>query len=103
MSRRSVERAGIGSLLGTVTKASSSKGCSKRSLSSALSRAHPSVPQLIWHQEVLPFIYHRFDECKLEKQMHHQWDEDARRLFAAAGQVANADEFVASVEVVDKL
>jgi len=35
--------------------------------------------------------------------MHHQWDADARQLFAAAGQVANADEFVASDEVVDKL
>ena len=35
--------------------------------------------------------------------MHHQWDEDARQLFEAAGQVANADDFVASVEVVDKL
>ena len=69
---------------------------------SGLARSHPSVPQLIWDQEVLPFIYYRFDEYKLEKQMHHQWDEDARQLFAAAGQVANADEFVASVEVVDK-
>lgn len=70
---------------------------------SGLARSHPSVPQLIWHQEVLPFVYRRFDEYKLEKQMHHQWDEDARQLFEAAGQVANADDSVASVEVVDKL
>lgn len=70
---------------------------------SGLARSHPSVPQLIWHHEVLPFIYRRFDEYKLEKQMHHQWDEDARQLFAAAGQAANAGEFVASIEVVDKL
>jgi hypothetical protein len=48
---------------------------------SGLARSHSSVPQLIWHQEILPFVY-------LEKQMHHQWDEDARPLFAAAGQVA---------------
>lgn len=58
---------------------------------------------MIWHQEILHFVYRRFDEYKLEKQMHHQWDEEARQLFAAAGQVANADEFVASVEVDDKL
>lgn len=78
-------------------------GCFGDRHNSGLARSHPSVPQLIWHREVLPFVYRRFDEYKLEKQMHHQWDEDPRQLFAAAGKVANADEFVASVEVVDKL
>ena len=70
---------------------------------SGLKRSHPGVPQLLWHQDVLPFIYKRFDEYKLEKQMHHQWDNDAKDLFAAAGRAPNAAEFSASVEVVAHL
>jgi hypothetical protein len=67
-----------------------------------LRRSFPEVPQFTWRGDVLPFIYRRFDEYKLEKQMHHQWDEDARELFAAAGQSAGNDgaAFIESVEVV---
>lgn len=65
-------------------------------------RSFPLVPQFTWRGDVLPFIYRRFDEYKLEKQMHHQWDEDARELFAAAGQSPGNDgaHFIDSVEVI---
>lgn len=68
----------------------------------ALRRDFPQVPQFTWRDDVLPFIYRRFDEYKLEKQMHHQWDEDARELFAAAGQSPGSDgaAFIEAVEVV---
>jgi len=56
-------------------------------------------------QDVPPFIYRRFDHYKLEKQMHHQWDDDAKELFAEAGQSHGNDgaQFVRSVEVVSQL
>jgi hypothetical protein len=73
--------------------------------SSGLERSHPKVPQLLWKRHVLPFIYRRFDQYKLEKQMHHQWDDDAKELFAEAGRSPGSDgeQFVRSVEVVDRL
>ena len=69
---------------------------------SGLERSHPAVPQLLWKRHVLPFIYQRFDQYKLEKQMHHQWDDDAKELFATAGQSSNEGEFLTSIEVVDR-
>lgn len=39
---------------------------------SGLARSHPAVPQLLWKQHVLPFIYQRFDQYQLEKQMHRK-------------------------------
>jgi hypothetical protein len=76
--------------------------CFGRRPNGALRRAFPQVPQFTWGEDVLPFIYRRFDEYKLEKQMHHQWDEDARGLFAAAGQSPGNDGvgFIEAVEVI---
>jgi len=73
---------------------------------SAVGRQFPRVPQLIWSQHVLPFVYQRFTDYHLEKRMHNQWEADARDLFMAAN-VARAgtgiDEFVQAVQVVDRL
>lgn len=76
--------------------------CFGRRLNRAVHRAFPQVPQFTWGEDVLPFIYRRFDEYKLEKQMHQQWDEDARELFAAAGQSPGTDGagFIEAVEVI---
>lgn len=70
-----------------------------------LRREYPQVEQLLWAVDVLPFIYQRFDQYKLEKQMNHQWDEDAKELFAEAGRSPGTDgaQFVRSVEVVSSL
>jgi hypothetical protein len=65
-----------------------------------LGQTHPQVHQLLWKRDVLPFIYRRFHEYKLEKQMHQQWDEDAKALFKAAGESPSAEQFVRAVEVV---
>jgi len=72
---------------------------------SGLDKSYPAVPQLLWKQDVLPFVYQRFDQYKLEKQMHHQWDDDAKELFAEAGASPGTDgaQFVRSVEVVSQL
>ena len=72
---------------------------------SGLARSHRAVPQLLWKEDVLPFIYRRFDQYRLEKQMHHQWDEDAKDLFGEAGQSTGSDgaQFNQSVEVVSQL
>jgi hypothetical protein len=70
-----------------------------------LAKSHPAVEQLLWQEDVLPFIYRRFDQYKLEKQMHHQWDPDAKELFAEAGRSPGRDgaQFLQSVEVVSEL
>ncbi len=70
-----------------------------------LARSHPAVQQLLWREHVLPFIYQRFDQYKLEKQMHHQWDDDAKELFAEAGRSPGNDgaHFLHSVEVVSQV
>jgi hypothetical protein len=72
---------------------------------SGVERSHPKVPQLLWREHVLPFIYRRFDQYRLEKKMHHQWDDDVKRLFAEAAQSPGSDgaQFVHSVEVVSQL
>lgn len=71
----------------------------------AVRRDFPEVPQLLWREDVLPFIYRRFDEYRLEKQMHHQWDDDARELFATALRYPHSEvaAFTQEVEVVAEL
>lgn len=32
---------------------------------SSVGRSHPGVPQLLWKEHVLPFIYRRFDQYRL--------------------------------------
>jgi hypothetical protein len=70
-----------------------------------LRRAFPDVPQLLWTDDVLPFIYKRFNQYKQEKRMHHQWDDDAKQLFAEAEKSPGNDggQFFESVEVVSQL
>ena len=76
--------------------------CFGRCHNRGLAARFPEVPQLLWSTDVLPFVYRRFDEYKLEKSMHHQWDDDAKELFATAGNVPSGDldAFVKMVEVV---
>lgn len=66
---------------------------------SGLAKSFPEVPQLLWNQHVLPFIYTRFDEYKMEKKMHHQWDDDIKQLFDAAGAAHGEADFIQAVEV----
>lgn len=70
-----------------------------------LARSHREVPQLLWRREVLPFVFERFYEYRLEKKLHHQWDDDAKRLFeiAAAMRGANGAQFADVIEVVSEL
>ena len=35
-------------------------------------------PKKPWDRQVLPFIYQRFFDYRMEKQSHGQWDEDAK-------------------------
>lgn len=60
----------------------------------------PDVPQLLWHQDVLPFIFRRFHEYHLEKRMHEQWEVDGKELFIAARDAEDINAFLGSVEVV---
>lgn len=70
-----------------------------------LHRSHPDVPQLLWKTDVLPFVFQRFDQYGLEKKMHHQWDEDAKRLFEVAAAMRGADskQFADAIDVVGEL
>lgn len=60
----------------------------------------PDVPQLLWHQDVLPFIFRRFHEYHLEKRMHEQWEVDGKELFTTARDAEDINAFLGSVEVV---
>ena len=66
-----------------------------------LAQSHPDVPQLLWHVEVLPFIFKRFNDYHFEKRMHEQWGEDGKRLFLE-GRNANGsqDAFLQAVQVI---
>lgn len=46
-----------------------------------LARRYPTVEQLFWLDDVLPFIHERFWAYRNEKRMHPQWDADAHALF----------------------
>lgn len=71
-----------------------------RRFNSDLQAEFPDVPQLLWAADVLPFIHERFNEYRLEKRAHQQWDEDARGLFSAAtGTQDNLEAFLAEVHV----
>ncbi len=50
---------------------------------SGLQRRYPLVRQLLWREDILPFIHERFWSYREEKRMHAQWDADARELFLA--------------------
>ncbi|SEK16236.1 MULTISPECIES: hypothetical protein [unclassified Variovorax] len=67
-----------------------------------IGRSHPEVHQLLWQQDVLPFVYQRFFEYRLEKQMHHQWDDDVKELFAHVRQSSNEADFLRSVSVAER-
>lgn len=60
----------------------------------------PDVPQLLWHQDVLPFIFQRFHEYHLEKRMHEQWEVDGKELFTTARDAEDINAFLGSVEVI---
>lgn len=68
--------------------------------SNDVKRNFPEVPQLLWEQEVLPFIFQRFHEYHLEKRMHEQWEDDGKQLFAAVQDASDAQRFLRAVEVV---
>lgn len=55
-----------------------------RNFNSDLQTEFPDVPQLLWANDVLPFIHERFNGYRLEKRAHNQWDDDAKGLFSVA-------------------
>lgn len=60
----------------------------------------PDVPQLLWADDVLPFVHERFNAYRLEKHAHQQWDDDAKGLFSTAiGTRNNLKAFLAEVHV----
>ena len=63
----------------------------------------PEVQQLTWDREVLPFIFQRFFEYRMEKQSHSQWDEDAKGLFRTVRDVGHdLAKFISLVRVDPK-
>ena len=63
----------------------------------------PLVPQLTWDRVVLPFIFQRFHEYRMEKQSHGQWDEDAKGLFRTVREASfSLDDFIKLVRIDPK-
>jgi hypothetical protein len=60
----------------------------------------PEVPQLTWDREVLPFIFQRFFDYRMEKRSHGQWDADAKGLFGAVHESGfNLEKFIRLVRI----
>jgi len=54
-----------------------------------------------WRDDVLPFVFERFNGQIEEKRLHEQWDDDARALFRAMiGTDGTLDALDAVVEVI---
>lgn len=65
--------------------------------------ALPQVPQLTWDRDVLPFIFQRFFDYRLEKQAHGQWDADAKGLFSAIAEAGySREKFIELVRIDPK-
>lgn len=65
-----------------------------------LAKRLPSVPQILWRTEVLPFIHERFWSYRAEKRMHPQWDPDAHALFnSVVAHGGDLNAFMAGVEI----
>lgn len=68
-----------------------------------LSDELPHVPQLTWDREVLPFIFQRFFDYRMEKQSHAQWDADAKGLFSTVHEAGyNRDRFIQLIRIDPK-
>lgn len=68
-----------------------------------LRRELPQVQQLTWDREVLPFIFQRFFDYRMEKQSHGQWDADAKGLFSTVRESDySKDKFIELVRIDPK-
>lgn len=68
-----------------------------------LRRELPQVQQLTWDREVLPFIFQRFFDYRMEKQSHGQWDADAKGLFSTVRASDHSkDRFIELVRIDPK-
>jgi len=59
------------------------------------------VIQLAWKQ-VLQFIHSRFNEYRLQKSSHPQWDSTGRKLWQIARQYNKFDDYFNAIEIIDK-
>lgn len=57
----------------------------------------PSVVQLTWHGDVLPFIFTRFTRHELQKAHNEQWDQAGRDLYLTANACRDIGDFVERV------
>lgn len=68
-----------------------------------LNKELPEVTQLTWDRHVLPFIFQRIFDYRMEKQAHAQWDEDAKGLFRAVREAGfDIDSFIRLVRIDPK-
>lgn len=58
-----------------------------------IEKTHPNVPQILWN-DVLAFIYHRFQNYLMQKSMHPQWDDDGRLLWDMAVNCLSENEYI---------
>ena len=63
-----------------------------------LKKKYPEVPQLTW-EEILKFIFLRFQKYKNQKLSHSQWDDVGQLLWNRAMEFNDFDGFKNSIEV----
>lgn len=58
-----------------------------------LKKKYPGVPQVTWEQ-ILKFIYERFEKYKDQKSSHPQWDETGRELWRLFEKHSEKEDFI---------
>lgn len=58
-----------------------------------LVKTHLRVPQILWN-DVLAFIYHRFQNYLMQKSMHPQWDDEGRLLWDMIVNCLSESEYI---------
>lgn len=58
----------------------------------------PNVPQLTWN-DVLSFIYERFNKYEIHKRQHHQWDKTGQTLYEHFQKCCSFEEFHSIIKI----
>lgn len=70
--------------------------CVGNQINRDLQRKYPNVPQITW-DNILSFIYNRFEKHKDQKSAHTQWDSTGQQLWNNFLRCKDENEFVSKI------
>ncbi len=72
--------------------------CVGKAVNRTIIRQFPDVPQLLW-EDILSFIFYRFNAYREQKRFHSQWDEVGQNIWNCFSTCNNVNEFTQIVSV----